>query len=228
MPLLSIVVPALNEAAQIAEALRAAQAAAPGAELIVADGGSADDTAALAAPHARVVQSRRGRARQMNAGAAQASGEVLLFLHADTRLPAGAPAAIAEALRDPRVVGGGFALRFDEPGALYMLIAWSTSMRSRIARGFTGDQAIFVRAAAFRALGGYADIALMEDIELCRRLRAAGALRVLTPPVLVSARRHRKHGPLKVLVTGWFLQILYRLGMPEFALHRLYYGRPPE
>lgn len=225
---LSIILPTLNEGAQIAEALRAAQAAAPGAELIVADGGSADDTATLAAPYARVIQARRGRARQMNAGAAVATGEVLLFLHADTRLPAGAPAAIDAALRDLRVIGGGFALRFDQPGPIYAAMAWSTSMRSRLARGFTGDQSIFVRTAAFRALGGYADIALMEDIELCRRLRAAGAVRVLTPPVLVSARRHRKHGPLKVLVTGWYLQILYKLGMPEFGLHRLYYGRPPE
>jgi hypothetical protein len=85
-----------------------------------------------------------------------------------------------------------------------------------------------VRAAVFRALGGYADIALMEDLELCRRLRGVGALRTLTPPVLVSARRHRRFGPLRVLVTGWAYQLLYGLGMPEFALHRLYYGRMPE
>jgi rSAM/selenodomain-associated transferase 2 len=226
--MLSIVIPTLNEAAQIVAVLDGLRALAPEAEVIVADGGSSDGTPELAAPYARVIAAPRGRARQMNAGAARASGEVLLFLHADTRLPAAAPSAVEAALRDRRVVGGGFALRFDEPGPIYEVMAWSTTMRSRVRRAFTGDQAIFVRAELFRAIGGYADIPLMEDVELCRRLRAAGALRTLTPPVLVSARRHRRHGPLRVLVTGWVYQALYALGMPPFGLHRLYYGRPPE
>jgi rSAM/selenodomain-associated transferase 2 len=226
--MLSIIIPTLNEAGQIVAALEAARAAAPSAELIVADGGSADATRELAAPLARVVSARRGRAHQMNAGAAQAIGDVLLFLHADTRLPPGATAAIEAALCDSAVTGGGFALRFDEPGLLYGAIGWSTTLRSRWRRSFTGDQVIFVRAGVFRALGGYAAVPLMEDLELCRRLRGAGELRTLTPPVLVSARRHRRYGPLRVLVTGWAYQLLYALGMPEFALHRLYYGRMPE
>jgi rSAM/selenodomain-associated transferase 2 len=225
--MLSIIIPTLNEASQIVAALQAARAIAPDAELIVADGGSADSTAALAAPYARVIHAPRGRARQMNAGAAHAAGDVLLFLHADTRLPPAAAAMITAALRDPRVVGGGFGLAFDEPGWLYRLIGWSTSMRSRARQTFTGDQAIFVRAATFRSIGGYADIPLMEDTEICPRLRTAGELRVLMPPVLVSARRHRKYGPLRVVITGWFYQFLYALGMPEFGLHRLYYGKPP-
>jgi rSAM/selenodomain-associated transferase 2 len=226
--MVTIIIPTLNEAAQIVDALAAARAAAPGAEIVVADGGSQDGTPELATPYARVVQSRRGRARQMNAGAACATGDVLVFLHADTRLPAGAGAALAAALRDPRVIGGGFGWGIDEPGPFYRLMAWSTTARSRMRRVFTGDQAIFLRAEVFRALGGYADIPLMEDTELCGRLRAAGVVRVLAPPVLVSARRHRRHGPLRVLITGWAFQILYALGMPEFGLHRLYYGRPPD
>jgi rSAM/selenodomain-associated transferase 2 len=226
--MLSIIIPTLNESAQIIAALEAAHAIAPAAELIVADGGSTDGTPELAAPYARVIQAPRGRARQMNAGAVHASGDVLLFLHADTRLPPGAAATIAAALRDPRVIGGGFGLSFDDPGWLYSLIGWSTTVRSRARQAFTGDQAIFVRAATFRAIGGYADIPLMEDTEICSRLRAAGELRVLIPPALVSARRHRKYGPLRVLITGWIYQFLYALGMPEFGLHRLYYGRPPE
>jgi rSAM/selenodomain-associated transferase 2 len=225
---LTIVIPTLNESAQIAAALAAARAVAPDAELIVADGGSTDDTAALAARHATVIRAPRGRARQMNAGAAHATGEVLLFLHADTRLPPGAPAAIEAALCDPRAIGGGFGLSFDEPGWLYRFIGWSTTMRSHARRSFTGDQAIFVRAATFRAIGCYADIPLMEDIELCRRLRAAGKLSVLAPAALVSARRHRIYGALRVLITGWIYQFLYALGMPAFGLHRLYYGRPPK
>jgi rSAM/selenodomain-associated transferase 2 len=228
MTSLSIVIPPLNESGQIVAALEAARAVAPDAELIVADGGSGDRTPDLAARYATVIKAPRGRARQMNAGAARAHGDVLLFLHADTRLPAGAPAAIAEALRDWRMIGGGFGLAFDEPGWLYRLIAWSTTVRSRARHSFTGDQAIFVRAATFRAIGCYADIPLMEDTEICRRLSAAGELRVLTPPVLVSARRHRKYGPLRVLLTGWLYQFLYARGMPEFGLHRLYYGRMPE
>jgi hypothetical protein len=107
--------------------------------------------------------------------APRATGDTLLFLHADTRLPPVARGAIEAALRDPQVAGGGFALRFDEQGWLYWLIGWSTSLRSQARHAFTGDQAIFVRADAFRALGGYADIPLMEDIEFCRRLRVAAS-----------------------------------------------------
>lgn len=226
--MLSIIIPTLNEGEQIVAALLAARAAAPGSELIVADGGSDDGTPELAAPFAHVVSTRRGRARQMNAGAALAHGRVLLFLHADTRLPPDTLPLIMSALRARRVLGGGFGLRFDEPGRLYDLIAWSTTLRSHLGRGFTGDQAMFVRAATFRSMGGFADVPLMEDIEFARRLRALGEVRVLTPPVLVSARRHRKHGPVRVVATGWLYQALYRLGMPPFGLHRLYYGRVPE
>ncbi|MBC8164208.1 MAG: TIGR04283 family arsenosugar biosynthesis glycosyltransferase, partial [Roseiflexaceae bacterium] len=197
-------------------------------EIIVADGGSTDATVALASPFARVVHAPRGRARQMNAGAFQAQGDVLLFLHADTRLPPHAGERIALALRDPAVVAGGWALRFDAPGWLYELIARSTNLRSRLRHIFTGDQAIFVRADVFHALGGFADIPLMEDLEIWARLGAAGCVALLTPPVLVSARRHRRYGPLRVLATGWLYQLLYALGMPPFGLYRLYYGRPPE
>jgi rSAM/selenodomain-associated transferase 2 len=224
---ISVIIPTLNEAGQIVAALQAARAAVPGAEFVVADCGSADGTAALAAPFAQVVQTRKGRARQMNGGAALASGDILLFLHADTRLPANAGAQIAAAMADPAVAGGAFAMRFDAEGWPYRMMEWSTTRRSHWRKIFTGDQAIFVRATVFRRLGGYADIALMEDWEFSERLRAAGVAITLTPPVLVSARRHRRIGPLRVLVSGWALQILYWLGFPPFALHRLYYGRMP-
>ncbi|MEP7190131.1 MAG: TIGR04283 family arsenosugar biosynthesis glycosyltransferase [Roseiflexaceae bacterium] len=196
--------------------------------MIVADGGSSDATAALATPFAHVVQSRRGRARQMNAGAQLAHGDLLLFQHADTRLPPGALTLVEATMADPQVVGGAFALRFDQAGWLYTAIACSTNWRSRLRHSYTGDQAIFVRAQVFRALGGYADIPLMEDVEICRRLRHDGALRFLTTAVLVSARRHRRYGPLRVVTTGWVYQMLYALGMPTFALHWLYYGHLPD
>lgn len=224
----SLIVPTLNEAAQIVALLRHARAVLPAAELIVVDGGSDDATVALAAPLATVVRARRGRARQMNAGAARATGQLLLFLHADTRLPAESGPALAAALADPRVVGGAFCMAFDARGWPYRMMVFSNNLRSRLRRSATGDQAIFVRREVFALIGGFADIPLMEDLELWPRLRACGTVRMLQPRVLVSARRHRARGPLRVLVGGWALQILYALGMPAFALHRLYYGQLPE
>jgi rSAM/selenodomain-associated transferase 2 len=228
MSCLSVIIPVLDEAAQIEAVLRATRAALPAAELIVVDGGSQDGTAELAGRLACVVRAGRGRARQMNAGAAQARGDILLFLHADTRLPAGAEATLRAALDDARVAAGAFAMRFDARGPLYAAMAHGNNLRSRLRRIATGDQAIFVRRTAFQAIGGYANIPLMEDLEIWRRLRPHGAFRLLHPPVLVSARRHRAYGPLRVLVSGWCFQILYALGMPPFALHRLYYGKPAE
>jgi rSAM/selenodomain-associated transferase 2 len=228
MPTISVIIPTLNEAGQIEAALAAARAALPAAELIVADGGSADATIALAAPHAAVVRAPRGRARQMNAGAARATGELLLFLHADTRLPPAAGAALAAAFADPAVASAAFAMQFDAPGWPYRMMSVSNTLRSRLRRVATGDQAIVVRRAAFAAIGGFADIPLMEDLEIWPRLREQGAFRLLAPPVRVSARRHRARGPLRVLAAGWLYQVLYALGMPPFALHRLYYGRAPE
>jgi rSAM/selenodomain-associated transferase 2 len=225
---LSVVVPTLNEATQIEATLAAATSAVPGAELVIVDGGSTDGTLARLPSHARAIVARRGRARQMNAGAAIATGDTLLFLHADTRLPNAAGDAIRAALVNKRVIGGGFALRFDTHGPLYRLIGDSTTARSRLRQVFTGDQAIFVRADVFHTIGGFADIPLMEDLALCRSLRERGLLATVTPPVIVSARRHRRYGPLRVLATGWVYQLLYALGVPPFALHRLYYGRPPE
>ena len=224
---LSIIVPTLNEGAQIAEALRAAQAAAPGAELIVADGGSADRTPELARAYAPVVSARRGRALQMNAGAMLAHGEVLLFQHADTLMPPGALELVRAVMADPQVLGGAFAIRFDEPGWMYERMGRDTTRRS-LSGSYTGDQCMFVRREAFWDVGGYPRLEIMEDVELSDILRRRGPVRMIDTPVVTSARRHRKHGPLKVLVTGWYLQILYKLGMPEFGLHRLYYGRPPE
>ena len=216
----------MNEAAQLGATLTHVRATAPSAEVIVVDGGSTDGTLAIAAPYAQVITASRGRALQMNAGAAVACGDVLLFLHADVWLPDGASEAIARALADPHVVGGAFGLRFDEAGWLYRCIAFSTNLRAQVRQSFTGDQAIFVRTPVFQAIGGYADIPLMEDLEFCQRLRTAGHVSLLRRLVLISARRHRAHGPLRVVVWGWVLQTLYALGTPEHVLHQLYYGRP--
>lgn len=227
---LSIVVPALDEAANLARLLPDLRRVWPDTEIIVADGGSRDGTTDVVRGQAgvRLVEGARGRARQMNAGARQAGGDVLLFLHADTRLPDGAPGAIATALADPAVVGGRFDVRFDSRRRVLGMVAWFMNARSRATGICTGDQAIFVRRAAFEAVGGYPDIPLMEDIELCRRLKARGRLAALRARVTTSARKWEREGPLRTIGFMWALRLLYFCGVAPARLHRWYYGPPEE
>lgn len=227
---LSVVVPALDEAANLARLLPDLRRAWPDIEIIVVDGGSRDGTPDVVRGQAgvRLLEGARGRARQMNAGARQAGGDVLLFLHADTRLPDGAPGAIAAALADPAVVGGRFDVRFDSRRRVLGVVAWFMNARSRATSICTGDQAIFVRRAAFEAVGGYPDIALMEDIELCRRLKARGRLAALRARVTTSARKWEREGPLRTIGLMWTLRLLYFCGVAPARLHRWYYGPPKE
>jgi rSAM/selenodomain-associated transferase 2 len=227
---LGIVVPALDEAANLARLLPDLRRARPDAEIIVVDGGSRDGTAEVVRGQAgvRLIESARGRARQMNAGARQVGGDVLLFLHADTRLPDGAIDAIAGALADPAVVGGRFDVRFDSRRRVLAMVAWFMNARSRATSICTGDQAIFVRRAAFDAVGGYPDIALMEDIELCRRLKARGRLAALRARVTTSARKWEREGPFRTIGLMWALRLLYFCGVAPARLHRWYYGPPKE
>lgn len=220
---LSIVVPALNEAAGITATLQAlAPLRAAGHEVIVVDGGSHDATAALAAPLAcRVLHSEAGRARQMNAGAAAARGEVLLFLHADTRLPAPAAAAIAQALqRGAR--WGRFDVHIEGRSAWLPLVGFMMNWRSRLTGIATGDQALFVQAALFHQLGGYAALPLMEDIELTRRLRAIARPACLRAQVRTSGRRWDTRGAWPTIVLMWRLRWRYWRGTPAEELARAY------
>lgn len=220
---LSLVVPALNEAAGIAAALQAlAPLRAGGHEVIVVDGGSSDSTAALAAPHAdRVITSQRGRAVQMNAGAALAQGDWLLFLHADTRLPPAAEAALQRAARQG-ACWGRFDVLIDGRSAWLPLIATLMNLRSRLAAIATGDQAIFVETALFRRLGGYAALPLMEDIELSRRLRAVARPACLRERVLTSGRRWESRGVWRTVWLMWRLRWRYWRGTPADELARAY------
>ena len=222
---LSIVVPVLDEARNLERLLPELRALAPGAEVVVADGGSGDDGAAVVAryPGVRWVTAPRGRALQMNAGAAAAAGEVLLFLHADTRLPPRFDAAIGAALADPAVVGGRFDVRFDNPGAAFRMIAAMMNLRSRLSRISTGDQAMFVRRGAFAALGGYPPIPLMEDIELSRQLKRRGRIASLRERVTTSARKWERDGVLRTIALMWVLRFLYAAGVSPARLHRWYY-----
>jgi rSAM/selenodomain-associated transferase 2 len=220
---LSLIVPVLDEAAGIAAALQAlAPLRADGHEVIVVDGGSRDATPALAAPQAdAVLTSPRGRARQMNAGAEAAHGDVLLFLHADTALPDGAAAAVRAALQ-----GGARWGRFDVNiggrSALFPLIAALMNARSRLTGIATGDQAIFVEATLFRQIGGYAELPLMEDIELSRRLRAASPPVCLRERVLTSGRRWEQRGVVRTVLLMWRLRWRYWCGTPAEQLAQAY------
>lgn len=222
---LAIVIPALNEAANLARLLPDLVRDCPGAEIVVVDGGSGDDTAAVVArgPGARLLASARGRALQMNHGARAAGGDTLLFLHADTRLPAGAARAIERALAEPGAVGGRFDVRFDSDRPLFRVIAWLMNTRSRASGICTGDQAMFVRRADFEAIGGYPEIPLMEDIELSRRLKRRGRVRALRLRVTTSARKWEREGPLRTIGLMWALRFLHCCGVAPARLHRWYY-----
>lgn len=208
---LSVIVPTLNEAGQVEGALASVHAQAGPWEAIVADGGSTDATVARARPLAtRVLAAPRGRARQMNAAAARATGDVLLFLHADTRLPPGAFAAVRRALADPGAEGGVFRLRFDRPTPLLRLYAACTRLPwHRLA---FGDRAPFVRRAAFEAVGGFPDWPVFEDLELAARLHARGSLRFLPEVVTTSARRFQRVGTLRQQARNLRLWLHYLTG----------------
>jgi rSAM/selenodomain-associated transferase 2 len=220
---LSIVVPALDEAASISDAVRDALAQAD--EAIVVDGGSRDGTGVLAAAAgARVLQAPRGRASQMNAGAAVAQGDVLLFLHADCRLPAGAGDAVRAAV-GAGARWGRFDVRLDSPRASLAVVGAMMNLRSRLSGIATGDQALFIDRALWEALGGYAPIPLMEDVELCTRLRRVARCACLRERVTVSARRWETRGIVRTVVAMWAWRAAYALGVSPARLHRRYYGR---
>jgi rSAM/selenodomain-associated transferase 2 len=225
----SIVVPTLDEAANLAWLLPDLRARWPAAEVVVADAGSGDHSGEIAGaqPGIRWLTAPRGRARQMNAGARLARGDALLFLHADTRLPDGALEAIAEVLADPSVVGGRFDVRFDSSRPIMRVVAWLMNRRSRLTGISTGDQGIFVRRAHFESLGGYPDIPLMEDIELSRRLKRRGRLAALPLCVTTAARKWEREGPARTIALMWGLRLLYWAGVSPARLHRWYYGREP-
>ena len=219
MTSISVIIPALDEEATIARAIRSCREAGP-CEVVVVDGGSRDRTVEIARGRAdAVIIAPRGRATQMNAGAAVAGGEILLFLHADTLLPRGAVPVVNGALQDPAVIGGAFRVRLAASSgagryvrATLGITGRGIGARARVMRTFTGDQAIFVRAETFRSVGGYPEIPLMEDVELSRRLRRAGKTVLLPLRVETSGRRWEAWGPLRAVLFMWRLRIGYFLG----------------
>ena len=212
--MLSIVVPCLNEAAGIADALTAlAPLRRRGSEVIVVDGGSRDGTAERARAHAdAVISAPRGRASQMNAGAARARGEILLFLHADTLLPEAADALVVDGLKRARRGWGRFDVAIEGRHPLLKVVACLMNLRSRLTGIATGDHAIFVTRSLFTAAGGYPEIALMEDIALSKRLKRFGPPLCLKHRLTTSGRRWERHGVLRTILLMWRLRLAYWLG----------------
>lgn len=225
---LSIIVPVLDEAGGIEAQLTSLRPFRErGAEVLVVDGGSRDDTPRLAQALAdRVIVSRRGRARQMNAGAALAGGEFLLFLHADTRLPPAADRAIGDAAR-AGARWGRFDVRIDTANPLLHLVATLMNLRSRWSGIATGDQAIFVRRDLFEAIEGFPVLPLMEDIAISKRLKAQAPPCCLRDRVSTSARRWEKHGVLRTILLMWRLRAAYFFGADPRQLATRY-GYSPE
>jgi rSAM/selenodomain-associated transferase 2 len=218
----SVIVPALNEARTIARTLARVRQAGE-CELIVVDGGSDDGTPQVAVAYAdRILIASRGRATQMNAGAQAASGDVLLFLHADTILPVQFPLLIEQALTDLRYLGGRFDVCLDASGWPFRMIETLMNIRSRLTRISTGDQAMFVRRNAFFALGGYPEVALMEDLALSRLLKRAGKVACLRARVTTSARRWQQQGVARTIVLMWVLRLCYFLGVAPGYLKMFY------
>ena len=219
---ISVIVPVLDEEKSIAATLDALQALAP-FEIIVVDGGSSDRTPEIVASFpVKIITSERGRARQMNRGAREASGEVLLFLHADSRLPSSALNDINVALRDARYLGGRFDVQLDGAHWLLPLVGRMISFRSRISKVGTGDQGIFVRRDVFERMQGFQDIPLMEDIAFCRALKRRGDVACLRSRVVTSARRWELDGVWRTILRMWAIKLLYFAGVSPARLKQFY------
>ncbi|MGZ0077048.1 TIGR04283 family arsenosugar biosynthesis glycosyltransferase [Methylomonas sp. ZR1] len=224
-PQISIVIPVVNEAARLADTLQALQVLRSRCELLVVDGGSRDASPLIAKPLVdQILPSLPGRARQMNLGAQQAQADVLLFLHADTRLPDQAIALILSAV-EQGWSWGRFDVQFDSPQAIFKLIAGMMNARSRLTGIATGDQAIFITRQAFQAVGGFPEIALMEDIAISAALKKLGKPCCLKTKVVTAARRWQQHGILRTILLMWCLRLRYFFGAHPDELAAQYYRR---
>jgi rSAM/selenodomain-associated transferase 2 len=220
---LSFVIPTLNEAPRIAETIRSARAAGAD-EIVVVDGGSDDGTLqhAVRAGADCCLESSRGRAVQQNRGAAAAQGDVLLFLHADCRLSAGANVDVRMALADDRCVGGCFRQQIEAPGWGYRMLEAGNAARVRFLGWAYGDQGIFVRRDVFERLGGFPDLPLMEDLYLMKRLKRVGRITLVESRIHVDPRRWKRTGLCRQTVRNWTLVGLAHCGVSPTRLARFY------
>jgi rSAM/selenodomain-associated transferase 2 len=215
---IAVVIPALDEAETVEAAIASARSAD---EIVVVDGGSLDRTADRArAVGAQVISSPRGRARQLEAGWRATGAEVVLFLHADTRLPLGWAGAVRIALAAPGVAGGAFRLRFDDRSPALRVVEWGAHRRAAWAGLPYGDQALFVRRAVLEAIGGIAQVPIAEDLDLARDLRRHGRLALLPLAVATSARRYQSNGALRTWARNTVALAAWRLGVDRDRIAR--------
>ncbi|MEH2382205.1 MAG: TIGR04283 family arsenosugar biosynthesis glycosyltransferase [Nostoc sp.] len=219
---ISIIIPTLNEAGNIKEAIATTQPSKD-IEIIVVDAGSEDGTLEIAQLLGiKVISSSPGRAVQMNAGALAASGDILLFLHADTRLPTGFDNMIRTALQQPGTVAGAFNLRIDASVLSLRWVEWGVNARSHFCQMPYGDQAIFLTKAVFQQIGGFPELPIMEDFELIRRLKGIGYIVIIPTPVVTSARRWLQKGVFKTTLLNQIVIIAYLLGISPQRICRWY------
>ena len=220
--MISVIIPTLHEELTLEKCLLSV-GNSKGVEIIVSDGGSSDATLAIAERLAdKTLSSPAGRGVQMNMGAAAASGDILLFLHADTILPAGWGGHIREALRDEEVAGGAFSFLLPNSSIPFTFISLMVNLRSRLLKLPYGDQALFVRRGLFDKLGGFREIPIMEDVELVKGMRRLGRLEILDLPVITSSRRWEKEGWIRTTFRNLSLLFLYHLGVSPERLYRFY------
>ncbi|MHC5063723.1 MAG: TIGR04283 family arsenosugar biosynthesis glycosyltransferase [Planctomycetota bacterium] len=218
----SVIIPTWNERSYLPAAV-ASVGADPDTEILVADGDSQDGTKELADRIAdRMIPSKRGRSSQMNAGAAHASGEILLFLHADTRLPPGAITAIRQAMERPDCVGGAFRFAIDSQRRSLRFIAMAANFRSRILGLPFGDQALFVKSTIFEAMAGFRELPIMEDLEFVKRLRRRGRLCIIDQPALTSDRRWRRNGVTRTTLVNMAALGMYKLAFEPERIRAFY------
>ena len=218
---ISIIIPILNEAKILEKTLSQLQLTQGCHELIIVDGGSTDGSIGIAEKYGKVLTSERGRARQLNVGAAAATGDILLFLHADIWLESGALAAVETALSSG-YIGGGFQQKIDGKSILYRMIEIAGNIRGRYLKVFYGDSGIFLARANFDKIGGFPEIPILEEMEFSKRLRRLGKTTLVSPCIHISARRWEAGGIVRTTLNNWLITLLYFLGVPSGKLARLY------
>ena len=218
---ISIIIPILNEARVLEKTLSQLQPELGTHELIVVDGGSTDNSVRIAEKYGKVVISERGRAKQLNAGAAVATGDILIFLHADIWLEKGALTSVATAI-SVGYVGGGFRQKIDGECVLYRLIEIAGDIRGKYLKVFYGDSGIFLTRMNFEKIGGFPHVPILEEMEFSKCLRRLGKTTLLTPYIHISARRWETRGIVRTTLNNWLITLLYFLGVSPEKLARLY------